>query len=337
VKRSLSRLSIPLRVPFATSAGVVAERELLLLRLEEDDQVGYGEAAPFEPFDGVSVADVTAALTGDASGENVPPHARSAREMAMMDLAARRKERPIGEPGAERIAVNRTLPAGPPEEVAQRAAEGAAAGYSCLKLKVGLPDDADRVAAVRAAVGPWPALRLDANGAWTAAEAIETIRRLEPFDLELVEQPCETLEELAQVRRAVDVRIAADEPIAGVADVRRAAELEACDAVNVKLAPSGGFTAARYTVRAAKSSGLEPYLSSNLDGPWGIAAALRLAASENLSLACGLATLELFDAELARAIPGPSEGLLPVPQGPGLGVEVADEVLAEVLVEELGE
>jgi L-Ala-D/L-Glu epimerase len=337
VKRSLSRLSIPLRVPFATSAGVVAERELLLLRLEEDDEVGYGEAAPFEPFDGVSVEEVTAALTGDASGEQVPPHARSAREMAMMDLAARRKGRPIGEPGAERIAVNRTLPAGPPEEVAQRAAEGAAAGYSCLKLKVGLPDDADRVAAVRAAIGPWPALRLDANGAWTAAEAIETIRRLEPFDLELVEQPCETLEELAEVRRAVDVRIAADEPIAGVADVRRAAELEACDAVNVKLATSGGFTAARYTVRAAKSSGLEPYLSSNLDGPWGIAAALKLAASENLSLACGLATLELFDAQLARVIPGPSDGLLPVPQGPGLGVEMEDEVLAEVLVEELGE
>jgi L-alanine-DL-glutamate epimerase-like enolase superfamily enzyme len=252
-----------------------------------------------------------------------------------MDLAAKRKERPIGEPGAERIAVNRTLPAGPPEEVAQRAAEGAAAGYSCLKLKVGLPDDADRVAAVRAAIGPWPALRLDANGAWTVDEAIATIRQLAPFDLELVEQPCQTLEELAQVRRAVDVRIAADEPIAGVADVRRAAELEACHAVNVKLAPCGGFTAARYTVRAAKSAGLEPYLSSNLDGPWGIAAALKLAASENLSLPCGLATLELFDAKLARAIPGASEGLLPVPQGPGLGVEVDDDALAEVLAEEL--
>jgi o-succinylbenzoate synthase len=335
VKRSLARLSIPLREPFVTAAGVVPARELLLLRLEDDGQVGYGEAAPFEPFDGVSLDEVRASLMG-AGGEG-PPHARSAREMAMMDLSSRQKERPIGEPGAEAIPVNRTLPAGPPEEVARRAADGAAAGYSCFKLKVGLPDDVERTAAVRAAIGSWPALRVDANGAWSVAEAVERIRALEPYDLEFVEQPCRTLEELAEVRRAVDTRIAADEPIAGVADVRAAAALEACDVVNVKLATSGGFTAARYAIREAQREGLEPFLSSNLDGPWGIAAALRLAASETLSLACGLATLELFDAALAEAIPPPADGLLPVPQGPGLGVTVDDAALAEVLVEELDE
>jgi o-succinylbenzoate synthase len=334
VKRSLFRLSIPLREPFVTAAGVVSERELLLLRLEEEGVTGHGEAAPFEPFDGTTVEQVAEALT-EPSGET-PPHARSAREMAMMDLAARQKDRPIGEPGAEKIAVNLTLPAGPAEEVAERAKEGAARGYSCFKLKVGLPDDAERVAAVRSAIGSWPALRVDANGAWTVPEAVESIEALKPYDLELVEQPCRTLEELAQLRRkGLGVPIAADEPIATVADVREAAALEACDAVNVKLAPSGGFTAARYTVRAAKSAGLEPYLSSNLDGPWGIAAALRLAASEDLSLACGLATLELFDSPIARAIPPPAEGLLAVPQGPGLGVEVDEVVLHEVVVEEL--
>jgi o-succinylbenzoate synthase len=335
VNRSLARLSIPLREPFVTAAGVVPTREILLLRLEEDGEVGHGEAAPFEPFDGVSMDDVVTALTG--ASDHPPPHVRSAREMAMMDLSSRQKERPIGEPGAEAIPVNRTLPAGPPDEVAKRAAEGAAAGYSCFKLKVGLPDDVERTAAVRAAIGSWPALRVDANGAWSVGEAIERIRALEPYDLEFVEQPCRTLEELAEVRRAVDARIAADEPIAGVADVRAAAALEACDVVNVKLATSGGFTAARYAIREAQREGLEPYLSSNLDGPWGIAAALRLAASETLSLACGLATLELFDAALAEAIPPPADGLLRVPQGPGLGVAVDEAALAEVLVEELEE
>ena len=333
MKRSLARLSIPLREPFVTAAGVVPARELLLLRLEDDGQVGYGEAAPFEPFDGVSMDEVLASLTG-AGGEG-PPHARSAREMAMMDLSSRQKERPIGEPGAEAIPVNRTLPAGPPDEVARRAADGAAAGFSCFKLKVGLPDDVERTAAVRAAIGSWPALRVDANGAWSVPEAVERIRALEPYDLEFVEQPCRTLEELAEVRRAVDTRIGADEPIAGVADVRAAAALEACDVVNVKLATSGGFTAARYAIREAQREGLEPFLSSNLDGPWGIAAALRLAASETLSLACGLATLELFDAALAEAIPPAADGLLRVPQGPGLGVAVDEAALAEVLVEEL--
>ncbi|MEA2309065.1 MAG: L-Ala-D/L-Glu epimerase [Thermoleophilaceae bacterium] len=334
MSRSLARLSIPFREPFVTSSGVVAARELLLLRIEDDDgATGFGEAAPFEPYDGVPLDAVADALLGRANGG--PPQAGAAEEMARLDLEARREGRPVGEPGAEAIAVNRTLAAGPPEEVARRAAEGLREGFACFKVKVGLPDDAARVAAVREAIGPWPALRVDANGAWSVGEALAAIDALRVFDLELVEQPCRTLEELAEVRRAGGVPVAADEPIAGAADVRAAAELGACDAVNVKLAPSGGFEAARATIAAAREHGLEPYLSSTLDGPWGIAAALQLAASERLSLACGLATLELFDAALARALPAPRLGLLAVPQGPGLGVSVDDAALAEVLVEEV--
>ena len=68
------------------------------------------------------------------------------------------------------------------------------------------------------------------------------------------------------------------------------------------------------------SHGLDAFLSSTLDGPWGIAAALQLAAAERVQLACGLATLELFDAALALALPPPADGLLVVPQGPGLGL-----------------
>lgn len=334
MRRSLARLSIPFREPFVTSSGVVAERELALLRVEDENGVvGYGEAAPFEPYDGISLEAAVEAL---ANGSGGPPQARAAEEMALLDLEARRDGRPVGEPGAEAIAVNRTLPAGPPGEVAAHAAEGVRAGYACFKVKVGLPDDAERVGAVRDAIGPWPALRVDANGAWSVDEAVAAIEALAPLDLELVEQPCRTLEELAEVRRRVaPVPIAADEPIASAADVRAAAAAEACDAVNVKLAPSGGFAAARATVAAAREHGLEPYLSSTLDGPWGIAAALQLAATEQLALACGLATLELFDAELARALPAPRAGLLSVPQGPGLGVVVGEGALAEVLVEEL--
>jgi o-succinylbenzoate synthase len=337
VTRSLARLSIPFREPFVTAGGVVAARELLLLRIEDDDgAVGCGEAAPFEPYDGVSLGTVAdALLSGLGAANGAPPQARAAEEMARLDLEARREGRSVGEPGADAIAVNRTLAAGPPAEVARRAAEGAREGFACFKVKVGLPDDAERVAAVREAIGPWPALRVDANGAWSVDEALASIELLRHHDLELVEQPCRTLEQLAAVRRAAGVPVAADEPIAGADDVRAAAAAEACDVVNVKLAPSGGFEAARATIAAARESGLEPYLSSTLDGPWGIAAALQLAASERLSLACGLATLELFDAALARAIPAPRAGLLAVPQGPGLGVSVDDDALAEVLVEEL--
>ena len=336
LRRTLCRLSIPFHTPFATAGGVVRARELLLLRVEDGDGVaGYGEAEPFEPYDGVSIERVVAALTGPEDAHAAVPQARAAEEMAGLDLESRRAGRPLGKPGAEAIAVNRTLPAGPPEEAAASARRGVEAGFSCFKLKVGLPGDAERVAAVRETIGPRPALRLEANGAGGVDEAVERIDELGRHDLELVEQPCPTLAELAAVRRSAPVPIAADESIATPADVEEAAAAGACDAVNVKLSASGGFTAARDTIRAAARRGLEAFVSSTLDGAWGIAAALQPAASERMSLACGLATLELFDAHLARALPPPRAGLLEVPQGPGLGVTVDDEALAEVLVEEV--
>jgi L-Ala-D/L-Glu epimerase len=336
VKRSLARLSIPLREPFATAGGVVAERELVLLRVEDDDgAAGYGEAAPLPAYDGVTIDEVLDALRADDG--NGPPQAHAAEEMARLDLEANRAGRAIGEPGADAIVVNRTLAGGPPAEVAERAAEGVREGYSCFKLKVGLPDDAERVAAVREAIGPWPALRIDANGAWSASEAVAAIERLAPYDIQLVEQPCATLEEMAAVRREVDVPLAADESVTTPEDVRAAVAAGACDVVNVKLAPSGGFGAARDALREAGAHGLDAFISSTLDGPWGISAALQLAAAERVQLACGLATLELFDAALALALPPPSDGLLVVPQGPGLGLAIDEEAIGEVLVEEISD
>jgi o-succinylbenzoate synthase len=331
VERSVLRLSIPLKEPFVTSGGVVSARELLLLRLEaRDGTVGYGEAAPFEPYDGVPLERAAAALTG--GGGRRPPQARAAEEIARLDLHARQEERPLAEPRKDALPVNMTLAAGPPAEVAERARAGLRAGYACFKLKVGLPDDPERVAAVRAAIGPWPALRVDANGAWSVDEAVWAIRGMDEYDVEFVEQPCGTLRELAQVRQRVSTAIAADESVRSVRELRRALELEACDVVNVKVAGAGGFRAARELLREARSHGLDAFMSSTLDGPWGIAAALQLAAAEELTLACGLATLELFDSPLARALPPPHAGTLSVPQGPGLGVSVDGEALDAVTV-----
>ena len=147
MKRSLLLLRIPLREPFVTAGGVMAARELVLLRLEDEDGgIGYGEGAPLESYDGVTARAVAQALRGERS--NGPPQARAAEEMALLDLEASRTGRPLGEPGADAIPVNRTLPAGPPEETARAATEALREGYSCFKVKVGLPDDLERVAAV---------------------------------------------------------------------------------------------------------------------------------------------------------------------------------------------
>lgn len=334
VERSVFKLSIPLKEPFVTSSGVVSARELLLLRLQaRDGSVGYGEAAPFEPYDGVPLERAAAALTG--GGGRRPPQARAAEEIARLDLHARQEERPLAEPRKDALPVNMTLAVGPPSEVAERARLGLREGYACFKLKVGLPDDPDRVAAVREAVGPWPALRVDANGAWSVDEAVRAIRGIEEYDLEFVEQPSRTLRELAEVRQRVSTPIAADESVASMRELRRAVELDACDVLNVKLAGAGGFKPARELLREARANGLGAFLSSTLDGPWGIAAALQLAAAEELTLACGLATLDLFDSPLATALPPPRGGTLSVPSGPGLGVSIEDDDLASVTLETL--
>jgi o-succinylbenzoate synthase len=334
VKRTLLRLSIPFRAPFVSAEAVVSARELVVLRLEgSDGTVGWGEAAPFEPYDGVPLERAIAALSG--GGGRRPPQARAAEEIAKLDLEARQEGRPLAEPVKDALAVNMTLPGGPPEEVAARARAGARAGYACFKVKVGLPEDVERVAAVRAAIGPWPALRVDANRAWSVEQAVASVRAMEDNDLEFVEQPCRTLEELRQVRGRVSTPIAADESAGSARAIRRAIEVEACDVVNVKLAGAGGFGPAREMLRLARSNGLGAFLSSTLDGPWGIAAALQLAASEGLTLACGLATLSLFEGPIARALPAPRNGTLKVPAGPGLGVEISRESLADVVVEEV--
>jgi L-Ala-D/L-Glu epimerase / N-acetyl-D-glutamate racemase len=334
VERSVLKLSIPLKEPFVTSGGVVSARELLLLRLEaRDGTTGYGEAAPFEPYDGVPLERAAAALTG--GGGRRPPQARAAEEIARLDLHARQEERPLAEPRKDALPVNMTLAAGPPAEVAGRARGGLSEGYACFKLKVGLPDDVERVSAVREAIGPWPALRVDANGAWSVDEAVRAIRAIEESDLEFVEQPCRSLRELAEVRQRVSTPIAADESVGSLRELRRAVELEACDVVNVKLATTGGFRPARELLREARAHGLDVFLSSTLDGPWGIAAALQLAAAEDVTLACGLATLELFDARLARTLGPPRNGTLRVPAGPGLGVTPEPGALEETVVEKL--
>jgi len=335
VSRRLLWLSIPFREPFTTAAGAVKARDLVVLRVEEPDGAfGYGEAAPFEPYDGVSLADVA-----DVLRERTTPtdfaQVQAADEMAFLDLEGRRLGMPAVELGSPTVAVNFTLAGGTPEHVAISAAAARADGYHCFKLKVGLADDEARVAAARDAIGPDALLRLDANGAWAPADAVRRIERLAAYDLEFVEQPCLTLEDLAAVRRACSVRVAADESVQSAADMQAAARAEACDVVSVKLAPMGGISEARRAIEAARTAGIEPYVSSTLDGPWGIAAGLQLASAEEVSLHCGLATLALFEGAIGSVLPAPNEGSMVVPTGPGLGVDVPEETIAEVLVQEL--
>ena len=218
------------------------------------------------------------------------------------------------EPVRDVVPVNVTVPAVGPE---QAHAIVAAGGCTTAKVKVAEPgqdlaDDQARLEAVRDALGGAGRVRIDANGAWSVDDAVAAIGILDKAagGLEYVEQPCASVEELAAVRRAVDVPIAADESIRRAEDPYRVRDLEAADIAVLKVQPLGGV---RACLRIAGEIGLPVVVSSALETSVGIAAGLALAgALPELPYACGLATVQLLTADLVTDPLLPEEGVLPV-------------------------
>ena len=325
-----------LRAPFVSASGSVTARELLLLRLEDAaGAVGFGEAAPLESHDGVSLDACRAALEdcrpilAEAAGEDrelllgecervaVLPQALAAVDLALWDLAGRRAGQPVwrllGAATAPPVEVNHTIASEDRSGAAVAAAQASAAGFTCVKLKVGIGDDAGRVAAVRAAGGRDLAIRLDANGAWSVTEGAAALRSLEAAGIELCEEPVRGLAETAELAALTPVPLAIDESAAAAG----ALDQRICDAVCLKIARCGGITGVLDAARRARGAGYEVYLASTLDGPLGIAAALHAASALSPDRACGLATLGLFDRR--RDPLAPAAGRIAVPSTSGLG------------------
>jgi len=217
------------------------------------------------------------------------------------------------DPVRGRIPINATVPVVPPER-----AHGmvTVSGCRAVKVKVAdgpLGDDVARLEAVRDAL-PDGQIRVDANGAWDVDDAVAAIPVLDRAagGLEYVEQPCRTIEELARVRRKVDVRIAADESIRRAEDPVKVAVAGAADVAVIKCTPLGGV---RRALRVAEACGLPCVVSSALETSVGLSAGLALAgALPELDFACGLGTLSLFEGDVvgpARALT-PVDGYLPV-------------------------
>ena len=253
--------------------------------------------------------------------------------MALFDLAGKVASQPIwrmlGLEAVEPVRCNATLEAGPPARVAERAREWAERGFRTFKLKLGAGEDVAQVRAVREALGPEARIRVDANGTWGVEEALGVLRMIEPLDVELAEQPVGRDRDMERVTEASPIPVAADETVSSSKDAGRAVARRACDLTTVKLAKVGGMGEANGIARA-----LPTYLSSALDGPLGIAAAVHAAQSLPLAedLAHGLATQRLFSATTA-AVECELEGdLLSPPAGPGLGVQLDDEAVERLRI-----
>ena len=280
-------------VPMALRYRRLRERRAVLLR----GPAGWGEFSPFDEY----------------SAKTAGRWLASALEAATQ---------PLPPPQRPRIPVNVTVPPIEAEE-AKRLVENS--GCRTAKVKVAergqwFPEDLARVAAVREALGDEGFLRIDVNGAWGVDEAETRLRSLEEFDLQYVEQPCASLEELSELRPRTSIPIAADESIRSGASPAQILESAAVDLLVMKVQPMGGV---KRMLDWASRTGLPVIASSALETSVGLATGLAAAAAlPELPYACGLATAPLLagdvveqpllpvDGEIAVRRPIPSPDLM---------------------------
>jgi L-alanine-DL-glutamate epimerase-like enolase superfamily enzyme len=353
--------TLPFKRPYVTARGALEERELILLRLrDENGLVGLGEAVPLSLRGSADLHQVVRELEGlDESGaldrafascaevdlfapgeerfegqEAVSAPARCAALTALRDLCERHRHAAgsaiaVAE-ATEPVPCNATLVAGTPEEVAEDARAWAERGFTTFKLKLGVEDDVAQVRAVREAVGPDAAIRLDANGAWPLHTARRILEQLEPLGIEFAEQPVAEPEEAAELAWQTTIPLAGDESVASAREAEAALLLGAFRLTGIKLSKVGGAPEA-----LAISRLLPSYVSSALDGPVGIAAGARLVQSIGREaahpyapkFAHGLATQRLFGARVGAVECELRDGMLLPPPGPGLGIEIDEDAL----------
>jgi L-alanine-DL-glutamate epimerase-like enolase superfamily enzyme len=343
--------SLPFREPYVTARGELRDRQLILVRIRGEGLEGLGETASLSLRGGVGIEKIAdeirercwpALLDGRVDPARIwsaiarcrnrgaSAQALAAVDIAVHDLVGRATGDPVwrllGATEASPVVCNATLPAANPAETRRLAEEWRSQGFRTFKLKVGLAGDVTQVATLRQALGPEVAIRVDANGAWSVEDAAKRLAALAAHDIELAEQPVGTFEQMVEVRRRVEVRIAADESLVSPFDARRARELGACEVAAVKVAKVGGLGAALEIAEVMPS-----YLSSALEGPVGITAAAHvvqaLHAEGDAQVAHGLATERLFSETVGRGAVTNRDELI-VGDRPGLGVEIDEDALA---------
>ncbi|MHB1170980.1 MAG: o-succinylbenzoate synthase [Lacisediminihabitans sp.] len=286
-------------LPLATRFRGIDVREALLLRGPE----GWTEFSPFTEYEDAEAASWLAAAI-DFGWNAHPPLLRDS------------------------IAVNATLPAVTPDRVA--AVLDRFPGCRTVKVKVAEPgqtlaDDVARVAAARDYLGPGGRVRVDANAGWNVDEAEHAIHALAPYDLEYVEQPCASVEELAEIKKRVKymgVPIAADESVRKATDPLAVARANAANILIIKAQPLGGIAAA---LRIITEASLPAVVSSALETSVGLSMGLHLAAAlPELDYDCGLATAALLAADVTDAPLLPVDGRIPVRR-----VDVSESLLQE--------
>lgn len=355
---------LPLRSGFTTAHNVLAAREGTIVEIITDEGItGIGEIAPIPEFGSGTLSQAVAQLPAMAvqlhslqlnealdcisaaiAAGTLPAATACGLEIALFDALGKLEGRTVGEllmynnssallPASDRafphaaIPVNAIIGAATVETAIAAARQAVAAGFGCVKLKVGSDtrETIERVAAVREAIGPAIHLRLDANEAWNIEQACDILNSCAGYDIQYVEQPlkADDLAGMGKLRREVPVPIAVDEALCDLASVRQALSQESADIFIIKPQLVGGLCMSRQMIREAADQGIQCVVTSSIESGIGLVAALHLAtASPEITLECGLATLHLLADDLLMDDLPIHHGSLAVPTAPGLGVRL---------------
>lgn len=354
-------IDIPEKEPKTLAYGTIEVRQNVLIKIvDSNGEVGVGECAPIPMRDGCEVTQRTVVdlieneVAPLALGQDpwnifaimeavrkrigLIPYASAGFVDALYDLSARLARVPLWRQlgGSHRASVPASWSIGfkdSTEEAAEEASWAMAQGFRWLKVKIGRGADPDVLAleAIRRAVGDQFPIHVDANASFTYAEALPVLRRLETFDLALIEQPLprDAMRDMARLRRSLSTPLMADESVVTASDMLELLRLEAADAVLIKLAKNGGIHGSREIATLAKAGGLMVYPGVHRSTSIGTAASAHFFAGL-LNITPGdfhVGPRQLAHDVVLRSVET-SNGRIKIPQGPGTGVDLDDSLVA---------
>jgi o-succinylbenzoate synthase len=359
-----STYRIPLHDSFTTAHSSMTVREGAIIELftSRSDIVGVGEIAPLPEFGGCNLDESLAALSslvnelrGKTLDEGldylhallfagrIPALTAAGMEIALLDALGKTRNCSVSslltmeQSNVPRpyIPVNAVIGV---QEIAiaiQQAQQMVETGFSCLKIKMGKDDprhEIERIKAVREAVGPSIQLRLDANAGWNFEQALTILIACADWHIQYVEQPLPVhdIKGLRELQRSVSIPLAADEAVSDLTSIRTLLRAQAVQILIIKPQLAGGLSASREILRLASQKAISCVITSVFETGIGLAALLHLAAvSPEVTWPCGLATLDrLVDDLLLTDLPVRT-GMMAVPAGPGLGVNLDRKALLQ--------
>lgn len=357
---NIYQLPIKLKEPFVISLGTLTTAENIIVTIKTESGItGFGECSPFKTINGESMETcfvvgqyLAKALIGqnplnitqcsqlmDATiyGSN---SIKSAFDIALYDIAAQNANLPLyaflGGQNSKTLVTDYTISIGEPQKMVADALKIITNGFQIIKVKLGqsLYLDVERIRLIREAVGSQIPIRIDANQGWPVNQAVQILNALALYNIQHCEEPIARYHfmQLVNIRQNSPIAIMADETCCDHNDAERLIGLNACDMFNIKLGKSGGIFNALKIIKLAEAANMDLQIGGFLESRLAFTASAHLALTSKNILHCDFDTpLMMVSDPITGGIIYSNKGEIIVPNKPGLGASISDNVLCDLV------